>query len=99
MTLIGQIITEAVFSTLDDKTYVIDPEFADTYINGIRKCLLVRIDSRKVNGGYVYKYAPITSGGRYDASKAFEDSFEEVIEFTGRPTTTENKNDYSKNRK
>jgi hypothetical protein len=41
---------------------------------------LTRIDSRQAFGGCVHKYAPITSEG-FDASRAFEDTFGEVISY------------------
>ncbi|MAB56132.1 MAG: hypothetical protein CL524_01145 [Aequorivita sp.] len=62
------------------KSYVIHPEFADAYRVEIRKCILTRIDSRQTFVGCVHKYAPITSEG-FDASRAFEDIFDEVISY------------------
>ena len=47
-----------------------------------RKDLLARIDSRKVRGGYVFMYAPISdTPSGVDMSAAFEDVWGEVVEY------------------
>ena len=65
----------------NQKVYIIDPVFRDEYKPLLRGVLLVRIDSRLGNGGYIHTYAPITTNGKFDARNAFEDSFGEVIEY------------------
>jgi hypothetical protein len=78
-------ILNSLTTTLDDKLYVIDPQYADEYLDGLGNSLLVRIDCRKNNVGYTYTYAVVLMDdqGNMRFGKSFEDSFGEVIEYKG----------------
>ena len=82
---ISTAILNSLTTTLDDKVYVIDRQFADEYIDGLGDALLARIDCRRTRIGYVYTYAVILMDdqGNLRFGQSFEDGFEEVVEHKG----------------
>jgi len=82
---IATAILNALTTTLDNKLYVIDPQYADEYIDDLGNALLVRIDCRRNNVGYTYKYAVVLMDdqGNIRFGMSFEDTLDEVIEYKG----------------
>ena len=78
-------ILNSLTTTLEDKVYVIDRQYADDYPTSLSMALLVRIDSRRNNVGYTYKYAVILMDdeGNTRFGESFEDSWGEVVEYKG----------------
>ena len=50
-------LLNALTTPLDDKVYVIAEQYKKDYPTSLSMALLVRIDSRKNNVGYTFKYA------------------------------------------
>lgn len=78
-------LLNALTTPLDDKVYVIAEQYKEDYPTSLSMALLVRIDSRKNNVGYTFKYAVILMDdqGNMRLGEDFEDTWGEVIEHRG----------------